>query len=80
MSIPNYNQQDVIFLYLFIVTDPVHVSGGSSTHHQEHGTVRVHTALDIVNQYSCWLLPWKRWYDECHLFHGRGKGRDFVVV
>ena len=48
---PNYNQQDATFLDLFISTDAVHVSGGSSAHHQEHKTV--HTAPDIVNQYCC---------------------------
>ena len=47
--IPNYSQQDATFLDLFISTDAVHVSGGSSTHHQEHTTV--HTASGIVNQY-----------------------------
>jgi len=36
-----------MFLDLFISTDGVHVSGGSSAHHQEHTTV--HTASDIVN-------------------------------
>jgi hypothetical protein len=45
--IPNYSQQDATFLDLFIFTDAVHVSGGSSTHHQEHKTV--HTVSDIVN-------------------------------
>ena len=45
--IPNYNQQDATFLDLFISTDAVHVSGGSSAHHQEHKTV--HTASGIVN-------------------------------
>jgi hypothetical protein len=34
--IPNYSQQDATFLDLFIFTDALHVSGGSSTHHQEH--------------------------------------------
>jgi hypothetical protein len=48
--IPNYSQQDVTFLF-FIFTDALHVSGGSSAHHQEHTTV--HTASDIVNQYCC---------------------------
>ena len=43
--IPNYNQQDAIYLDLFISTDTVHVSGGSSAHHQEHTTV--HTASGI---------------------------------
>jgi hypothetical protein len=57
--IPNYNQQDVTFLDLFISTDALHVSGGSSAHHQEHLTV--HTASGIVNQYCCLLLSWMRW-------------------
>jgi hypothetical protein len=30
--IPNYNQQDATFLDLFIFTDALHVSGGSSVH------------------------------------------------
>ena len=38
-TIPNYNQQDATFLDLFTFTDALHVSGGSSTHHQEHNTV-----------------------------------------
>jgi len=49
--IPNYNQQDALFFDLFISTDAVNVSGGSSTHHQEH--ITVHTASGTVNQY-CW--------------------------
>ena len=44
--IPNYNQQDATFLNLFIPTDALHVSGGTSAHHQEHLTV--HTASGIV--------------------------------
>jgi len=38
-----------LFIYLFISTDALHVSGGSSTHHQEHKTV--YTTSGIVNQY-----------------------------
>ena len=53
-KILNYNQQDATFLNLFISTDDLHVSGGSSAHHQEH--ITVHTASGIVNQYCC-LLP-----------------------
>jgi hypothetical protein len=34
--LPNYSQQDKRFLNLFIFTDVLHVSGGSSAHHQEH--------------------------------------------
>jgi len=44
--IPNYNQQDATFLDLFISTDALHVSGGSSAHHQEH--ITAHTASGIV--------------------------------
>ena len=36
---------------LFIFTDALHVSGGSSAHHQEH--ITVHTASGIVSQYCC---------------------------
>ena len=57
--IPNYNQQDATFLYLFISIDALHVSGGSSAQHQEH--ITVHTASGIVNQYCCWLVSWMRW-------------------
>ena len=58
--IPNYSQQNATFLLgLFISTDALHVSGGSSAHHQEH--ITVHTAPGIVNQYYCLLLSWRRW-------------------
>jgi len=49
--IPNYSQQDATFLDLFISTDDLHVSGGSSAHHLEH--ITVHTASGIVNHYCC---------------------------
>ena len=52
-AIPNYNQQDAMFLDLFISTDALHVSSGSSAHHQEH--ITVHTASGTVNQYCCLL-------------------------
>jgi len=55
----NYNQQDATFLDLFISSGDVHVSGGSSAHHQEH--VTVHTASGIVNEYCCLLLSWMKW-------------------
>jgi len=48
--ITNYSQQDATFLD-FIATDALHVSGGSSTHHQEH--ITAHTVSGIVNQYCC---------------------------
>jgi hypothetical protein len=44
--IPNYSQQDATFLDLFFFTDALHVSDGSSAHHQEHTTV--HTASGTV--------------------------------
>jgi hypothetical protein len=44
--IPNYNQKMHRFLNLFIFTDDLHISCGSSAHHQEHKTV--HTASGIV--------------------------------
>ena len=50
-TIPSYSQRDTTFLDLFISTDALHVSGGSSAHHQEH--ITVHTASGIVNQYCC---------------------------
>ena len=62
---PNYNQQDEAFLDLFISTDALHVSGGSSAHHQEHTTV--HRASGIVNRYCCLLLSWMRWNSRCKL-------------
>jgi len=49
--IPNYSQQDGTFPDLFVFTDALHVSGGSSAHRQEH--ITVHTASGIVNQYCC---------------------------
>jgi len=45
--IQNYSQQDATFFDLFIFTEALHVSGGSSAHHQEH--ITVHTASSIVN-------------------------------
>jgi hypothetical protein len=36
-----------LFLNLFIFTDALYISGGSSSHHQEH--ITVHTASGIVN-------------------------------
>ena len=57
--IPNYNQQDAMFLDLFVSTDALHVSGGSFDDHQEH--ITAHTALGIVIQYCCLLLSWMRW-------------------
>jgi len=55
--IPNYRQQDATFLDLFIFTDALHVSGGSSTHRQEH--ITVHTAANVEEMEL-----------QFHLFHG----------
>jgi len=49
--IPNYSQQDATVFYLFNSIEALHVSGGSSAHHQEH--ITVHTASGIVKKY-CW--------------------------
>ena len=54
MVIPNYNQQDATFLDLFIFTDALHVSGGSSTHHQEH--ITVHTSSGIAPKQQAAVL------------------------
>jgi hypothetical protein len=52
ITITNYSQQDATFLeFIYFFPDALHVSGGSSTHHQEH--ITVHTASGIVNQYCC---------------------------
>jgi hypothetical protein len=50
-DIPNYSKKDATFFDLFIFTKALHVSGGSSAHHQEH--ITVHTASGIVSQYCC---------------------------
>ena len=74
--IPNYSQQDATFLDLSILSHALHVSGGSSAHHQEH--ITVHTASGIVNQYCCWLLPWKRW--NCrHAVLSDGQGTSSIT-
>jgi hypothetical protein len=49
--IPNYSQQDATFLYLFIFTNALQVSGDSPAHHQEH--ITVHTASGIINHCCC---------------------------
>ena len=46
---PNYNQQDGKFLDLFISTDTLHVSCGSSAHHHEHITVHTVSGIDNLN-------------------------------
>ena len=85
--IPNYNQQDATFLDLFISTDALHVSAGSSAHHQEH--INVHTASGIVNQHCCLLLSWMRWKSvpshggdgtEFHLIHDSSKQQYWLTI
>jgi hypothetical protein len=53
--IPNYSQQDAMFLDLSIFTGALHVSGGSSAHRQEH--ITVHTTSGIVNCNDKLRLP-----------------------
>jgi len=43
--IPNYIQRDATFLDLFISTDALHVSGGSSPHYQKHMYITVHSYI-----------------------------------
>ena len=74
-AIPNYNQKDATILDLFISTDALHVSGGSSAHHQEH--ITVYTASNIVN--LCSLLSWMRW-DEFHLIHDSSKQQYWLTI
>jgi hypothetical protein len=45
VGIPSYSQQDATFLDLFISKDVVHVTGGSSAHHQEHTTVQTASGI-----------------------------------
>ena len=70
--IPYYNQQDATFLGLFISTDTLHVSGGSSAHHQER--ITVHTSSGTVNQYRCLLLSW------IHLIHDSSKQQYWLTI
>jgi len=52
----NYSQQAAtIFLFIYFYRI-LHVSGGSSAHHQEH--ITAHTASGIVNQYCCYCYCW----------------------
>ena len=54
-SSTSYSQRDATFLDLFISTDALRVSGGSSAHHQEH--IAVHTASGMsTNTGACCYL------------------------
>jgi len=50
---PNYNQQDTTLFGLFISTNALHVSGGSSAHHQEHKTVHTVQLFSTNTAVSC---------------------------
>ena len=64
--IPNYSRQDATFLDLFISTDALHVSGGSSSHHQEHVTVHTASVLSNYTAANCY----REWYGTSfHLIH-----------
>jgi len=61
------------FLNLFIFTDALLVSGGSSAHHQEH--ITVHTASDIVNLFNSVITidnTWSCMYSYVLLMMGGG--------
>jgi hypothetical protein len=47
VPIPNYSQQDATVLDLFIFTDALHVSGGSSAHHQEN--IQLYLQLQVLS-------------------------------
>ena len=69
-------QQDATFLGLFIYTDALHVSDGSSAHHQEH--ITVHRASGTVNQYCCLLLSWMD--GSFHLIHDGSKQQYWLII
>ena len=48
-----YNQRDATFLNLFSSQDALHVSGGSSAHHQKHKTVHTASAICQTNGANC---------------------------
>jgi len=50
---PSYKKQNATFLVLFISTNVLHVSGGSSAHHQEHKTVHTASILSTNTAASC---------------------------
>jgi hypothetical protein len=62
-----------LFLNIPIFTEALRVSGGFSSHHQEHKTI--HATSGIVNQHCCQLLPWRRWNCKFYLLHGSCKFR-----
>ena len=53
----SYSQQDATFLDSLVSKDALRVSGGSSTHRQEH--ITVHTAANVEEMEL-----------QFHLFHG----------
>ena len=74
--ISNYNQQDATFLDLFTSTDALHVSGGSSAHHQEH--ITVHTAS---GSQPILLLAWTRWKSmEFYFIHDSSKQQYRLTI
>jgi hypothetical protein len=53
-----YNQQDVTSQFIYL-NNSVHVSGGTSTHHQE---LRLHIQLLVSVKLCCYLLRlWLGW-------------------
>jgi hypothetical protein len=70
-SVTNKMQRYTIYLFLW---NALHVSGGSSAHHQELKTV--YTASGTSSNLYCYLpLSWKRW--NCHC---RGSSSSSATV
>ena len=76
--IPNYHQQDATFLNLFISTDALHVSGGSSAHHQEHTTV--HTASGICKPTLLLTATMDEMEHKFHLIYGSSKQQYWLTI
>ena len=53
ITFTKYNQKDANFLNLFSSQDALHVSGGSSAHHQEHKTVHTASGICQTNAATC---------------------------
>jgi len=55
-----YIQRDATLHSLFYLETALHISGGTSTHHQERKQLYLQH-LVIVTPYCCLLLSWKSW-------------------
>jgi len=76
--IPIYIQQDATLHSLFYLETALHVSDGTTTHHQE--SKQLSTASGICQHRYCYLpRSWESWNwfeahsDQFHLFHDSGR-------